>query len=88
VGIPPLIGVAVNVTLAPGHIAPTGFAAIVTLTGKFGLTVMVIVFEVAGLPVAQIAFEVSIHVTKSVFANVVLVYVSLLLPTFAPFSCH
>ena len=61
-----MIGVAVKVTEVP---AQTGLAdaAIEILTGKFGLTVMVNVFEVAGLPVAQVAFEVKMQVTASVF---------------------
>jgi hypothetical protein len=52
-----LVGEAVNVTFVPEQI---GFdeAAIVTLAGRFGLTVMVTVLEVAGLPVTQVAFEV------------------------------
>ena len=37
------------------------------LTGRFGLTVMVIAFDVAGLPVAQIAFDVRIQVITSPF---------------------
>ena len=61
-----MVGVAVKVTEVP---AQTGFAegAIITLTGRFGLTVMVIVFEVAGLPVAQVALEVKTQVIASVF---------------------
>ena len=45
---PPCVGEAVNVTDVP---AQTGFAvgATKTLTGRFGLTLIVIVFEVAGL---------------------------------------
>lgn len=45
----------------------TGFidAVIVMLTGRMGLTVIVIVFEVAGLPVAQVASEVRMQVTTS-----------------------
>ena len=52
--------------------AQTGLAdaPMVTLTGRFGLTVMFIVFEVAGLPVAQVAFEVSTQVIASLFAKV------------------
>jgi hypothetical protein len=63
--VPPFAGVAVKVTDVPAH---TGFndAAIDTLTGRFGLTVIVIAFEVAGLPVAHVAFEVSSQVTTSV----------------------
>jgi hypothetical protein len=57
-----LIGVAVKVTELPEQ---TGFAdaAIVTLTGKFALTVMVIVLDVAGVPVAQPAFDVMMQET-------------------------
>jgi len=61
--------VAVNVTKVDGQ---TGFAeaAIEMLTGRFGLTVIVTVLEVAGLPVAQVAFEVRTQVTASLFAGV------------------
>jgi hypothetical protein len=48
----------------------TGFdtAAIVTLAVRIGLTVIVIRLDVAGLPVAHgVAFEVSIHLTTSLF---------------------
>jgi len=64
-----LVGVAVKVTEVP---AQTGFAdaAMETLTGRFGLTVMVIVFEVAGLPVAQVALEVSTQVITSPLTGV------------------
>ena len=52
-----MVGVAVNVTLVPEQIvladAPTE-----TLATKFGFTVMLIVFDVAGLPVAQVAVDV------------------------------
>jgi hypothetical protein len=66
--VPPLTGVAVNVTLVP---AQTGLAeaAIETLTGRFGFTVMVTAFEVAGLPVGHIAFEVSTQVIISPLAG-------------------
>ena len=57
---PPLVGVAVKVTEVPEQ---TGFAeaATETLTGNNGFTVMVTVFEVAGLPVGHVAFEVKTH---------------------------
>ena len=77
-----------KVTLVPAHIAPEGAAAMLTLTGRLGLTVMVIVFDVAGFPVGQVALEVRIHLTTSVFARVVLVNVVLLDPEFTPFTCH
>ena len=62
------MGVEVKVTEVP---AQTGFTdgVIVTLTGKFGLTVMVTVFDTAGLPVAQVALELKIQVTRSPFAG-------------------
>jgi hypothetical protein len=57
--------VAVKVTLVPEQIAPTGTAAILTLTGRFGFTVIVTVLDVAGLPVAHVALEVNTQVTRS-----------------------
>jgi hypothetical protein len=49
--------VVLNVTDVP---AQTGLAegAIAMLTGKSGLTVIVTTFELAGFPVAQVAFEI------------------------------
>jgi hypothetical protein len=83
---PPFVGVAVNVT---GVAAQTGLAeaTIETLTGKLALTVIVMTFEVAGLPVAQVALDVRIHFTWSLLTGV---YVKLLLlvPAFTPFTCH
>ena len=59
-----MTGVAVNVTEVP---AQTGLALaeIDTLTGRSGFTVMVKVFDVAGLPVAQVALLVSAQVIAS-----------------------
>ena len=68
-----MVGVAVNVTLVPAHIVEAD-ALMLTLAGKFGLTVMVTVFDVAGELVKQgLAFDVITTVTKSLFANVVVV---------------
>jgi hypothetical protein len=66
--VPPFTGVAVKVTLVP---AQTGLAEapIVTLTGRFGFTVMVTAFDVAGLPVGHVASEVSTQVTASPLAG-------------------
>ena len=63
-----MVGVAVKVTEVP---AQTGLAeaAIDTLTGSSGFTVMVTVFDVAGLPVGQVAFEVSTQVTTSLLVG-------------------
>jgi hypothetical protein len=52
------VGVAVKVTEVPEQIAPEGTAAMLTLAVKLGLTVIVIAFDVAGLPVAHVNVEV------------------------------
>jgi len=59
---PPLTGVAVKVTEVPAQIVPDGLAAMLTLTGNTGLTLIVTVFEVEGLLVAQVAFDVNSQV--------------------------
>ena len=66
---PPLVGVAVKVTEVPAH---TGFAEVATdtLTGNSGFTIMVMVFEAAGLPVGQVALEVKTQVIASLFTGV------------------
>ena len=78
---------AVKVTETP---AQTGLedAEILTLTGKFALTFMVIIFDVAGFPVGQIAFDVKIKVMISPFASAASVYVVEEVPTFVPFFFH
>ena len=65
-----MVGVAVKVTLVPAQIVLPGAAAMVTLTGKFGFTVIVIVFDVAGLPVAQVALDVNCTLIASPFTSV------------------
>ncbi len=70
--IPGFVGVAVNVTLVPEQIVVAD-AEILMLAGRIGFTVMVTPLDVAGLPVAQVALEVSIQITISVLANVVVV---------------
>ena len=56
-------------TEVPEH---TGFAEgeTDTLTGSNGFTVMVTVFDVAGLPVGQVALEVKTQVIASLFDGV------------------
>ena len=83
-----MVGVIVNVTLVPAQIAPEGLAAIEALTGRLGFTVIVIVFDVAGLPVAQVALDVNTQVTNCPFVKVVVENVGLLTPTFTPFTFH
>jgi len=61
----------------------------ITLTGKFGFTIIVIVFDVAGEPDAQISVDVISHVIKSLFVSVVDVYVELVAPMiFVPLLFH
>ena len=83
-----MVGVAVNVTFIPAQIVLEGHAEIVTLTGRFGFTVIVMVFDVAGFPVAQVALDVRTHVTNCPFVKVVTENVGLLIPTFTPFTFH
>jgi len=63
----------VNVTLVPAQIVLPGLAAMLTLAGRFGFTVIVMLFDVAGEPVAQVAFDVITTVTIWPFVNVVVV---------------
>ena len=64
-----MIGVAEKVTEVPEH---TGLAEapIEMLTGRFGFTPMVTVFETEGLPLGQVAREVSIQVIASPFTGI------------------
>jgi hypothetical protein len=84
-----LVGVAVKVTEVPAQIAPEGTAAMLTLAGRFALTIMVMVLDVAGLPIAQVAFDVITTVIASLLASVVDVYVTPVCPAIAtPPSIH
>ena len=67
--VPPFTAVAENVTVVP---AQTGLAdgEIDTLTGRFGLTLIVTAPDKAGLPVAQAALDVSIQVIASLFVGI------------------
>jgi hypothetical protein len=77
VGEPPFTGVAVNVTDVPSQIAPKGFAAIDTLTGSVGLTVILFVAERGvHVPTAAVSVRVAtplkagggVHVAPTVLA--------------------
>ena len=63
-----MAGRAVKVTEVPLHIGLTE-GDMVTLTGRFGLTISVMVDDVAGEPAAQVALEVSTQVTASLLLN-------------------
>ena len=64
---------AVNVTLVPEQIILPGLADILTLAVTFELTVITIAFDVAGLPVTQVALEVNTQVTLFAFTKDALV---------------
>jgi hypothetical protein len=66
--VPPFTGVAVKVTDVPAH---TEFAdaSMETLTGCEGVTIIVTMFEVAGLPVAHGRLEFITTTTISSFAG-------------------
>ena len=65
-----MVGFAVKITVAPWQTAPDGEAVILTLAGSNGFTVIVITLDVAGLPVAQVAFEVIVTVICSPLMSV------------------
>jgi hypothetical protein len=67
-----LVGVAVKVTLVPEQMV-VAEAAMLTLAGNTGFTVMVILFEVAGLPETQVALEVITQLITSLLARVLLI---------------
>ena len=84
---PPFTAVAVKVTVVPAH---TGFAEGETDTeaASNGLTVMVMAFDIAGLPVGHVAPDVSEQVNTSLFDGVA-VYAEFVAPVITvPFFFH
>lgn len=81
-----MAAVAVNVTGVPEQ---TGFddAATETLTGRFVVTLIVIVLDVAGLPEGHVAFEVTTHVTASLLTGAY-VKLELFVPAFVLLTFH
>jgi hypothetical protein len=67
-----LFGIAVKATLVPEQIEVAD-ADMLTLAGRFGLTVIVMALEVAGLPETHVALEVITHVITSLLARELLV---------------
>jgi hypothetical protein len=84
--LPPLVCVAVKVTLFPEQIDVDD--ALIETDGVTELVVMVIRLLVAIAVVVQLALEVMITLTWSLFARVVVVNVGELGPAFVPFTCH
>jgi hypothetical protein len=69
--VPPLVGVAVNITLVPAQIAPDGLAPILTNGLTEGLTLIVIVLLPAVAGTAQVALLVMVQLTTSPLFSVV-----------------
>ena len=85
---PPFTDVAVNVTLVPAQIV-VALAEILTLAVNVGLTVIIMLFDVAGEPVKHgVALLVKTTVTASLLFSAVVVNVALSVPAFTPFTCH
>ena len=64
-----------KVTLVPSQIVLPGLAEILTETGRFGFTVIAMLFDVAGLPVAQVSLDVNCTEITSPLTSVDDVYV-------------
>ena len=84
--VPPLVGVAVNVMLLPGQIEVE--EALIETDGVTELVVIVIILLVAVDVVVQLALDVMITVTWSLFASELDVNVGELVPAFTPLTCH
>ena len=67
---PPLVGVAVNVTLVPVQIVLPGLATILTDGLTLPLTTIVIAFDVTAAGLAHASDDVITSVTTSPFTNV------------------
>ena len=84
-----MVVVAVKVTLVPEQIVSSGTTLMLTLAGRTGLTVIVMLLDVAGEPEIQVAFDVITHVMMLLFARVDEVYVEFVAPEiFVPFFFH
>lgn len=84
---PPLTGVAVNVTVAPGQIVVVD-AAILTEGVTKGFTIIVILLLVTIEGVAQLASLVMLQLTTSPFESGPIVSEEVLPPTMLPFTNH
>ncbi len=82
-----MTGVAVKVTEVPAQIV-VALAAMLTLTGNTGFTVMVTLLEVAGDPEMQESEEVISQLTTSLLLRALLVKVALLEPEGVPLTYH
>lgn len=81
--VPSLTGVAVNVTVVPAQTSSL-LAVMLTLTGRFGFTVIVI--SLLNAVAGHWRFEVSRSLTMSPLASVVVVKVDVVIPVLVPFT--
>ena len=86
--VPPLPGVAVNVTGVPEQTGPAGTATILTAGVSAGLTTIVTVLDVAVAGEGQTALEVITTVTISPLVNEDELKVEAFAPVFTPFTTH
>jgi hypothetical protein len=84
--LPPLVGVAVNVTPFPAQIEVDD--ALIDTNGVTEFAVMEITLLTAVAIVVQVAFEVIVTLTWSPFASELVVNVDAFVPAFTPFICH
>lgn len=85
--LPPLVGTAVNVALALAHIEVDG-VLMLTDGVTLGLTVILILLDVAVVGDAQARLLVITQVTAALLAIVVEVKVALLVPALTPLTLH
>ena len=85
---PPLVGVAVNVTVVPEQIVLPVLLLMETDGVMEELTVIVIVLLLAVVGDAQVALLVKVQVTVFPLASVLSLNVALLLPALLPFTFH
>jgi hypothetical protein len=86
--VPPFTGIAVKVTFVPGQMDPEGLADMLTDGVTVGLTVIVTVLDVAGLPDTQEALLVIWQIIWSELMRALLEYTALFVPTLLPFFFH
>ena len=73
-------------TLPPGQIEVE--LAVIETDGVTELAVMVTTLDVALGVVVQLAFEIMVTLTWSLFASALVVKVGEFVPAFTPFTCH
>ncbi|MPN13073.1 hypothetical protein SDC9_160393 [bioreactor metagenome] len=83
-----MTGAATKVTEVPSQMVSPGIAAMLTEAATEEFTDIVIAFDVAVAPTAQVAFEMTVQVTTSPLLRVLLVNVELFGPVAVPLTDH